>query len=159
MSEVLNNLKHMSDECAGTLQELEIITQGWVDAYWAIWKERNIELLQLREISNPMEQPVQTGRIAPRAYRQHSTSKLSIEWYDWKNNRLRKHASRSFAIRIKPPKRGYTWATVKDSAAPWEKNLFEEFEAYFASIRPAIELLHEQKKSIDRLYKKLDAKL
>lgn len=135
-------------------EQIQVEVQFKVDAYWDEWQTENkrIKSLQLTVGSTSY---IHTGRLAPRVYSPKNTQRVYLEWWDFKKSPLRKQI-KSFGVRIKPTKKGYTWAGVSRHANSWEKKFYDKYESQFLSLRISLNAICDHINHLNKLLRTLD---
>ncbi|WP_076415059.1 conjugative transfer protein MobI(A/C) [Shewanella sp. UCD-KL12] len=133
--------------------QLQAEVQFKVDAYWEEWQTENKRIKSLH-ISVGSADYIHTGRLAPRVYSPKNTHRVYLEWWDFKKSPLRKHI-KSFGVRIKPTKKGYTWSSVSKHANSWEKKLYDKYEAQFNSLRISLNAICDHINHLNKILRVL----
>ncbi|MGI2115606.1 conjugative transfer protein MobI(A/C) (plasmid) [Shewanella sp. HL-SH4] len=120
-----------------------------VDSYWDEWKEENKRIHSMRQNIGDKDY-VHTGRLAPRVYSPPNTHRVYIEWWDFRKHALRIKI-KSFGVRIKPTKKGYTWSCVSKHANAWEKKFFIKYETPFKRIRESTNLICDNINTLNKV--------
>lgn len=149
-----DSILSMIDSSVKLKDHLQAEVQYKVDAYWEEWQKENkrIKSLQLTVGSSSY---IHTGRLAPRVYSPKNTQRVYLEWWDFKKSPLRKKI-KSYGVRIKPTKKGYTWSSVSKHANPWEKRYYEKYESQFLTTRITLNAICDHINHLKKLLRTLE---